>query len=416
MLIEFKVENFRSIREEQTLSFVGSNYDNELPDNYLTPELPGMSGVRVMKVAAIYGANASGKSNVISAIQFFAKYVANSFTDLKPEAPTGTVPFRFEKEWAERPTLFEITIFIDDIRYTYGLGLSEERVTEEYLIAFPNGKAQQWFERTWNPSVNLYDWTSSAENFQYDDALRKATRDNCTFLSVGAQFNHPKLSSVREWFTGHFKPDRSDFELRTSYMTAYCCHKLPSLHSSVLDFLKKADLGIVDFTVEKYPDDVTPDRKHYRLAELHYKIMLRHKGRDSDTWLSLSDESGGTQHLFSLAVPWIISLACGDFICIDEIETSLHPFLARELIKLFLNPEVNPNGAQLLFTTHNPILLDQELLRRDQFWFTEKDDSGATCLYPLTNYSPRKSEALMKGYLAGRYGGIPFIPERLIQQ
>jgi hypothetical protein len=193
-------------------------------------------------------------------------------------------------------------------------------------------------------------------------------------------------------------------------MTANRTDEDPKMHEMVRIFLKSADLGIEEFRVKKLPEGVRPDYQHI-LDDWDYEIQFLHKG---GTWLDYRDESDGTQRLFSLAVPWLSSLILNDFICLDEIEASMHPFIARELIRIFLSPEANNKGAQLLYTTHNTFLLDQELLRRDQFWFTEKDQTGATHLYPLTDYSPRNTEVLSKGYLAGRYGGVPCIPERLI--
>jgi AAA15 family ATPase/GTPase len=412
MLIEFKVENFRSFREEQTLSFIGSNSDSELPDNYVTPELPKMPGVRLLKVAAIYGPNASGKSNIIKALRYFAAFAANSFTDLKPEAATGTVPFRFDEEWSKRPSLFEVSFVHKAVRYTYGLALTPERVTEEYLVAYPNEKKQVWFEREWMEATKEYRWSPPTENFPNYDTHKLGARPNCTFLSGGAQLQHPKLSIVREWFVDHFVPAGFDSVIESPDVTAHWYYNHPEHREGTVRVLKDADLGIVNFRIEKLPDGVRPEYKQ-TIDEWNYRIQFLHKGKDN-AWLNFSEESEGTQRFFALFVPWVLALITGDFICIDEIEASLHPFLARKLIELYLSPGANKNGAQLLFTTHNTFLLDQELLRRDQFWFTEKDDRGATHLYPLTDYSPRKKEALSKGYLSGRYGALPFIPERLI--
>lgn len=412
MLIEFKVENFRSFREEQTLSFIGSNSDSELPGNYVTPELPGMPGVRLLKVAAIYGPNASGKSNIIKALRYFAAFAADSFTNRKPEAATGTVPFRFDEGWSKRPSLFEVSFVHEAVRYTYGLALTPERVTEEYLVAYPHGKKQVWFEREWVEATKDYWWSPPTENFPYNDTHKLGARPNCTFLSGGAQLQHPKLSVVREWFVRYFDLAGLGWLDESPGSTAHWYYKHPEWKEDIVRGLENADLGIVDFRVEKLPDGVRPEYKQ-TVDEWNYRIQFLHKGKDN-AWLNFSEESEGTQRFFTLFAPWMWALGRGAFVCIDEIESSLHPFLARKLIELYLSPEVNKRGAQLLFTTHNTFLLDQELLRRDQFWFTEKDDRGATHLYPLTDYSPRKKEALSKGYLSGRYGALPFIPERLM--
>ncbi len=145
--------------------------------------------------------------------------------------------------------------------------------------------------------------------------------------------------------------------------------------------------------------------------QMRHQIRLSHRGPGGQNVpLPWEVESAGTTRLFSLAGPWLAILSVGRTVCIDELENSLHPLMAQAIVKLFFSAKDNPNGAQILFTTHNPLLLDQSLLRRDQVWFTDKDDDGATHLYPLTDYQPRAEESLVRGYLSGRYGAIPFIP------
>jgi predicted ATPase len=193
----------------------------------------------------------------------------------------------------------------------------------------------------------------------------------------------------------------------------------------MLELLRHADLGVTSVNVvenrppakdlEEAVANLPPDVREQIRKERWMRPELTHRGtQSSEVALPWSLESAGTSRYFSLAGPWLDILSKGYVVCIDELETSLHPLMARELLRLFFCPKENPKGAQILFTTHNPLLLDATLLRRDQVWFTDKDSEGSSHLYPLTDYSPRKGESLVRGYLAGRYGAVPFVPAGLL--
>jgi uncharacterized protein len=433
MLIDFKVTNFRSIREEQTLSLVASNYEKDLPDCVIERDLPGLSGVKFLRGAAIYGANASGKSNVLQAIRFLANFVRKSATKIQPGESTQTEPFKLDQTSITQPSKFEITFVAEDIRYLFGLSLTTQRVIEEYLVAYPKGLPQRWYHRTYDEQQQTYNWARPATGFKRDKSLEEKTRENSAFLSVAPQFNHPQLTPVFNWFKtnfhfiqlsadGVFGPDLTVKQLAK-----------PDHQDRILTLLKNADIGVSEAKVVRKPISIEIIAKFFsktviqelKLEEALAKeplaskekieIQLFHKvdGMDPVSLDFESEESAGTRRFFSLIGPWLDILESGKTVFIDEIETSLHPLLIRELLKLLFSAENNPKGAQVIFTTHNPILLDTTLMRRDQIWFTEKSSTGATHLYPLTDYQPRKDEALAKGYLSGRYGGIPFIPEGL---
>ena len=428
MLIEFKVSNFRSIREEQTFSLVAGNADKELTSCVIDRELPGLSGVRFLKGAAIYGANASGKSNVIEAINYVTRFIQRSATKIQPGDSTGAEPFKLDRESATKPSVFEITFVSEGDRFVFGFAVTPTRVVEEYLVAYPKGAPQRWYQRTFNAEKNVYDWAKPSTAFKQDKSLQDKTRENSLFLSVGPQFNHTQLTQVFNWFKNsvRFIHLSADAMLRPVF-TAELVAK-PSHHDRILNLLKSADIGVVDAKVEEKEIDVEMLKKTLSesfLAQLEkdgltksqklVKISLTHKAEGIEpVALDFDDEeSAGTRRFFSLIGPWTDILENGYTVFIDEIETSLHPILVKELLKLLLCSKNNPKGAQVVFTTHNPVLLDGALMRRDQIWFTEKSPAGATHLYPLTDYQPRKDEALAKGYLAGRYGAIPFMPEGL---
>ena len=428
MLIEFKVANFRSIRDEQTFSLVASNSDKDLPSCVIEEKLPGLSGVRYLKGAAIYGANASGKSNVIEAIRFLRNFVGSSATGIQPGDPTGTTPFKLDQSSGTKPSEFEITFVAGGVRYVFGLSVTPKRVIEESLVAYPKGAPQRWYKRVFDEESSSYEWAKPSTAFRDDKDLRRKTRENSLFLSVGPQFDHPQLTPVYDWFRKHLRFINlgSDMALHPSFTAGLL--KEGNHRDRLIQLLRTADIGITDAVVKE--EIIDPERLIAALPsglEIKLKtdstthefkrlqIYLSHHAEGvASVPLNFDDEeSAGTQRFFSLVGPWLDILENGYTVFIDEIETSLHPILVRELLKLLLHGETNTKGAQIVFTTHNPMLLDNTLLRRDQIWFTEKTPAGSTSLYPLTDYKPRKDEALAKGYLAGRYGAVPFIPDGL---
>ncbi|MFC1452817.1 ATP/GTP-binding protein [Verrucomicrobiota bacterium] len=427
MLIEFKVENFRSFRESQTLSLISSNYEKSLPGNVIDRQLPGLASARYLRGAAVYGGNASGKSNLLEAIQFMAGFVRNSATRLKPEDKTGAQPFLLDQDSRTRPSRFEVTFVISGVRYQYGFALTDERVTDEFLVAYPNGLAQRWFDRTYDQEDQTYVWSNSAAHFRLDKALRDKTRANGLFLSVGPQFNNEQLAAVYNWFAQElrFLNLGGDAGLSPVY-TASVVEKSGEGLPRIMRLLQSADFGVTgaaaerkeipmkQFTPEVLPQlDLAQFDKDGQTVSFYDVKVQHHAAGMPDQDLDFAQESAGTRRLFALAGPWIDILESGYTVFVDELETSLHPILVRAFLQLLFCEQNNPNGAQVIFTTHNPILLDNTLLRRDQVWFTEKGKDGATHLYPLTDYKPRKGESLAKGYLSGRYGAIPFLPEGL---
>ncbi len=429
MLIEFKVSNYRSILEEQTLSLVANNYDHSsLPENLIHPELAGIAKVKLLKGAAIYGPNASGKSNVLAALQFITRFIKNSATKIAPNGPTGNIPFCLDFESAKSPSVFEITVSIEGIRYKYVVSLDTQRVHNELLIAYPKGQAQKWFERTYDKEKQEYNWSHSTTFFKLDKDLCEKTRPNSLFVSTAAQFNNAPLTIIYNWFNKgiHFVDLGAESSFNPLFTATLIEDKKPQV-ATILELLKSADFGITGADIkheelsaaevkEKFPPSVVremeSDGKLTGIKTL--EISLTHQGKDnSEHIVEFAEESAGTRRFFALIGPWLDILEHGYTVLIDELETSLHPLLVKEFLKLLFSNAHNSKGAQIIFTTHNPILLDTEVMRRDQVWFTEKDERGATHLYPLTDYKPRKNESLARGYLAGRYGALPFIPEGL---
>lgn len=412
MLIRFRVENYRSINEPQELSFVAAPLTEFTEKLMHSPQLE----VDLLRVVGIYGANASGKSTLLNALKFMKTAVLDSHRSWKPKADIPRQPFLLDVKKSKAPSLFEIDFLIDDSRYTYGFTLDSTDVLEEWLHAYPQGKIQKWFVRRVSESDKFtFSRLLSGEN----KSVQALTRNNSLFLSAAAQNNHPKLTPVFEWFNDSldFIDDRAD--LNTA--TAQQC-RTPEFLAGITKIMKSADLGItgIDIDEDKWSNDLeemiervfgdNPEQLQSMKAS-RFHPTLRHgvEADRDDVRLPFSDESRGTQALFGLAGSIVKRLAHGGVLCVDELDASLHPLMAVEIVKMFNDPKSNPNNAQLLFNTHDTNILESADLRRDQIWFTEKDKTGATHLYSLTDYKARKEENIKRGYLQGRYGAIPFI-------
>ncbi len=404
MLIEFSVTNFMSIKEKQTFSFLASSDKSLLESN--TFDFEGGKNNRLLRSSVIYGANASGKTNLIRAFYFFQDFVRNSATLLQEgQMISSFKPFKFSSKSLESPGQFEIVFINEGIRYCYGFSLTETRVIHEWLIAYPKGKPQKWFDRLFNPQIQEYHW-KIGENFKGEHASWRAlTRPNALFLSTAVQFNSKQLQPIFHWI------DRNLIVI----FPGVDFNRLLTLHmfddeqnrSRLLNFMQVADLGIEDFQVRKEESSIG-----LQTSTRVDKISVLHRIGNSSELISLDfdQESMGTQKLFWLAGGWIKALQEGAVLLYDELSSSFHPHISRFLINQFHASHLNQKNAQLIISTHDTNLLDENIFRRDQVWFTKKNhQEQSTQLYSLLEYSPRKGEAIEKGYLKGRYGALPFI-------
>jgi len=418
MLIEFRVKNFRSFRDEAVLSLV-ARPDKGLREN--TKSIASFGNRSLLLSAVIYGPNAAGKTNLIAAAQFVDKFI-NTSGDRKINSPIDVKPFLLTEDLYQNPSEFEIS-FIDDegIRYQYGFHLTTEKVVREWLIAYPKGLPQTWYER--NNDNDL----GSGPNWYFGPSLKgknnnvaELTRPDVLFLSNAAKFNHRQLSKVFAWFQKSLHV--IDFEIASQVfpvISAKMAQEDKNSQFAIRRLLEIADFGISGFDVreETYtekdlPDDMPIELRKQLVNQKHIDVFMQHQVKENITIsFPIEEESSGTQRFFALSGPLNEVLKNGWTLFIDELDASLHPLLVRYLISLFHNPVSNPKGAQLIFNTHDTTLMDCCLFRRDQIWFVEKDNNGCSHLYPLLDFSPRKDEALAKGYLMGRYGAIPFLGE-----
>lgn len=416
MLVEFKIKNFRSFREETTLSMVASADKTLLENTVAAPEFGGRS---LLRSAVVYGPNAAGKSNLIAAASFVDDFV-NSSMERKLNSPIEVTPFLLVAKPDSAPAEFEIT-FIDsrDVRYQYGFHVTTSQVVREWLVAYPKGLPQTWFERE-HPVGKEPEWYFGRNLKGRNSQVAELTRPDVLFLSNAAKLNHRQLGRVFEWFQKSLRvidPDEADRAL--FLYSAVKAKEEEKSHAGIRSLLEVADFGISDFDVQErtftekdFPEDMPAELRNQFVNKKTLDIFMRHPVSDTgEVALPIEEESSGTQRYFALSGPLYDVLENGWTLFVDELDASLHPLLVRYIVELFHNPQINPKGAQLIFNTHDTTLMDGSLFRRDQIWFVEKDRQGCSHLYPLLDYSPRKDEALAKGYLLGRYGAIPFLSE-----
>ena len=424
MLIRFRVRNFRSLKDEQELSLVASSL-KETPE--AVTQVEGFN-LGLLRVAAIYGANASGKTNVVRAFDHMSSAVSNSQRQWSPEGPIPREPFLLDPKSKDDSSSFEVDVALDDVRFRYGFTLNDREILGEWLDAYPSGRRQMWFKR-------------EAKAFSFGNkltgdnrAIERLTRPNSLFLSAAAQNNHEALLPLYKWFAERliYVPRERGFLCQS---TASMC-KEESFRSSLQRVLGAADLGVVGLDVREEDLFALPlgaDAQYREVMEELFGALrkfvakvkegseggsifkrhvpaLIHKGSvETRVALAEDNESDGTLAFFGLLGPVLQAIRSGGTLCVDELDASLHPLLALKVVNLFNDPKLNPRNAQIIFATHDTNLLDKASLRRDQIWFTEKDAEGGTHLYPLTDFKPRKNENLERGYLQGRYGAVPFI-------
>jgi AAA15 family ATPase/GTPase len=408
MLLRFAASNFRSLKDEQELSLVATSLAGH-PDSVVV-----LDGVDegVLRVAAIYGANASGKTNALRALHFMATAVEDSQTSWKPDQHIPRQPFRLDQSSRDKPSQFEVDIVLESTRYQYGFSVASDRVLEEWLFAFPSGRRQMWYRR--KPEGISFGRNLTGENRLIERVMRR----NSLFLSAAAQSNHEQLTPIYRWFSTQLAFVTSDRHGPPMETLELCDSDIAKRRIEAA--LGAADLGLLGFETSERPveeatrklfaaiQDILPSGAAMpeKLPGVRFLHRCEH---NAPVTLGLTAESDGTIAFFALLGPVIKTLDHGGTLCVDELDSSLHPLLALELVGLFNDPKRNPRGAQLIFNTHDTNLLDLSILRRDQIWFTEKDKCGATHLYALTDFKPRENENLQRGYLQGRYGAVPFL-------
>ncbi len=437
MLISFSVENYRSFADEQTLSLEAVK-DNTHPDNVVD-----CGRFSLLKTAAIYGSNASGKSNLLRAFDFMAKFIGISATKMSLGDPIQDANcFRLDKARVGKPCSFDIRVLLNGTEYQYGFSVTKERVYDEWLYITRQGaKSTNPLTRQFDSSTGKTDWKLRGELKGANDLIKK-TRDNGLFLSRAAEMNVDCVKALFLWF----KKRLWCFNLAwrpevLMQQTASRIEKDALFCARVEKLVHDADFGIDRLSARRdsiaLPNEDVPkelrtlmqgleDLKSYVESNLppgegvdedfwnQFKVQTLHKLPDSDDTVAFSlekDESNGTQRFFGIMGPILNALDHGSLLVVDELDCSMHPRLTRKLVEMFHSEEFNPKGAQLIFATHDTNLMTPSLFRRDQIWITEKANNGGTELFSLSDIEskkrPRKEEPFEKRYLEGRYGGVP---------
>ncbi|MGH8931341.1 MAG: AAA family ATPase [Egibacteraceae bacterium] len=435
MLRSFRLGNHRSFRDEHELLLMPV-YENEKD---------------VSTVAAIYGANASGKSNLLDGLQFMRALIVRwGLRKRGADSGIARTPFRLSPSSELEPSIFAVELVLNGVRHTYGFSADDERVHEEWLYSYPLGRRRVLFERHGRD----IDFGSTVTQRSKAEVVESLLTEKTLFLSLSARVELPEYRSVFEWFyESLLSPRMNDSRpIRiTDERLARFIDRSNANRGAYLELARAADVGITDIQVEYVSDPLAAERaaalaeqaaaleeEHARMSdeqaaafarranaareraamaerESRRATLLLSHGTDKSAAFGLADESDGTRLWLHLLPSLITCLAEGRTMVIDEIDSSLHPLLVRKLVGMFRSPETNPNHAQLIFTTHDAFLLapiaGEPGVDRDQVWFVEKQPDGSSTLYPLTDFKPRNEHNLARRYLGGSYGAIPFLDD-----
>lgn len=414
MLIQFSFKNFKSFREEVTLDLSATKM-TEFADRVVT-----VGSEKILPVAAIYGANASGKSNVYQAFKYMSDYVANSFKYGDEEDQFANIrptPFLFDSLSANEDSCFEVyfTLHQDDLEktYNYGFCVGKEGITEEWLNQ--KAKSARKYSRLFYRGATEEELDLSGFPKSSRDNIQVALEKQVLIISLGAKLKIDKCKDIRDWFLANEFTDFGD-----PVANLFLSQRLPKgfvedkeVQQRVAEYLSSFDDHIEEFLIETVPVEGETKGRN-AIIEEYYKIIALHKMIDSDKLaeIPLNLESAGTLKMFDLYPQLQEVLDKGSVFFIDELNARLHPLLVRNFLLLFLDPSKNTNHAQLVFTTHDTWQLSNQLLRRDEIWFVDKDKSGISTLYSLADFIDeagariRKDENYARNYLLGKYGAI----------
>ncbi len=410
MLIQFRFKNFKSFKDDTILDLSATKI-TEYSDRVIQ-----VGAEKILPTAAIYGANASGKSNVVEAFRYMTTYVMESFAyggeiddkKSKTRKPKLT-PFLFDTTSKDAESSFEVYFITSEENgcksYNYGFTLNQNGVVEEWLNS--KAKTGREYKSIFYRNGNELDLSGLPRKMQ--DIIEVSLYDEALIVSLGAKQRISKLKMIRDWFYNvNFANFGNPFE------NAFLSSLIPkgfaddkAVQKKVIDYFAAFDPSIIGFHVEVIKSD-DEDAEHVKIDAVHHVI-----GSDETATIPLQDESDGTLKMFALYPALQDTLNTGSVLFVDELNARLHPLLVRGFLIMFLNPNTNPNHAQLVFTTHDSWQLSNNLLRRDEIWFTEKDSSGVSTLYSLADFIDnegakiRKDESYEKNYLLGKYGAIP---------
>ncbi|MFF5212335.1 ATP/GTP-binding protein [Streptosporangium sp. NPDC000396] len=368
-------------------------------------------------VVGLFGPNASGKSNFIDALVYMRNLVRGSLKESEPGTGIHRHPFALDPAMRKKPSTYVVDLLLEGVRHTYGFSVDDMQVTEEWMYSYPQKRKRTIFHRC------LDEYSYGEHSPESMRQVQEITESNVLFLSVAARSRQVLVRAVYDWFAGVLgrKPMTTRF-FRGSASTTESLDRSGYL-DRLTSLLQAADTGIESAEIIEETDAEFAERSARLggvdgyLPQRRKDIFFKHKGEKGTFALGLRDQSLGTQALYEIGLPVFRSLDRGTPLIVDELDSSLHPYLSAQLIKLFREPSTNPLGAQLIFTSHDATLLGriqgEEVLHRDHIWFTEKDECGVTELFSLSEFKPRRDENRERRYMAGRYGAVPIVNDEI---
>lgn len=415
MLVAFSVENYGSIRNEQTISFVASKYFKETDEWIVKCDAPGLKSESILKAASIFGANASGKSTVVAALdrlQWLVRFSAG----LMPETKLPYNPFRLDGAHRSSPSTFKIIFTVDDVRYDYEVSYRPDCVTNEKMEKYETGRSQLMFHRYADENDNVQLKLTAKMSGLKKILQFLENKPTSLVLSRAAQEGFEPLMAPYNWIAGQLRFSEPDDKDLSSFGPILDGAEGDDIRDDLIRIASHADLGIVGIKSKSESlmkkmsgiEQVLSQDALERIKDMPFKTAIfKHSAEDGDVEFESGRESVGTLAFLGIVAEVLIALRDGCVLSVDEIDRSLHPALVREIIRMFADEELNTKHAQLLFTAHTPQLMDE--LRRDQVWLTTKWGDGATTVEALSDYSVRKSERKSVGYELGRYGAVPYV-------
>jgi len=422
MLVEFTVNNFKSIKDTVTFSMLASSKDEG--NSFQKRKY------NLLKSAILYGANASGKSNFLRAMAFMKRFVLNQYKIIQSTDKLPHEPFRLSTETEDASSSFEVVFFIDNTKYRYGFEIDQESVYSEWLYADEKGKEAKLFYRDTDETeyVNPNKFVEGYKFFDKKDGKINISHNQLFLWKCDNEKDGLISKSILHWFNQYNMIDGID---HTGYIN-FTMKKMENedFKDKIIELVKTADIGIDNLQVEVEEDNFPPEVLEHLQKFLETKqitdtkpklissnINTSHQKFDNDgnavnnvIFKLEEEESKGTRKFFAMSAPILDTLKNGKVLVIDELDASLHPILTQHLIKLFHDENVNKNNAQLIFATHDTNLLKKTIFRRDQIWLSEKDKYGSTDLYSLAQFkNVRKNEDFEKQYIHGKYGAIPYL-------
>ncbi len=421
MLLEFEIENEAAFAVESTFSLVASKLAEK--SSAAVRSVGDIANTEALTAALILGKNGSGKSTLISTLRFVSHFVNVSALDSRVDAKLPYSPNLLVEGYAQKPTRYRVLFSVQDTVYEFEFSYVRERIISERMeIADKSTRFRKLYTRDWDEISGIYKYTFGEAMSGSRQIWARNTRPNALYLSTASQLNAEVLLAPFQWLSS-FIATASVNPTFGDDTTAKMCFEDDKFQSQVVRFLRSMDINVASFEIERENVDRSIFEKTFS-KEFIENVLLSSDVVDSgfrmnvrfrkdtksgqETALSINSESTGTQSLFMLAGPLFQALKTGQCLVIDEINTSLHPIVVQHLISLFSDPELNARRAQLIFTSHDVSVLRDDLLRRDQIWLIENDGYSAE-IVALSDYSPRRGEALERGYLSGRYGGVPIL-------